>query len=68
MLRYVHKALHFASVILMSDLATAQSTLSTRTVAAGLEVLAGRRCGLRALLPFTGPAVIASVPWSNKRR
>ncbi len=49
----------------MSDIATTQSTLSTRTVAAGLEVLAGRRRGLRALLPFTGPAVIASVAYMD---
>ncbi len=37
--------------------------MSARTMAAGQEVLAGRRRGLRAVLPFVGPAVIASVAY-----
>jgi manganese transport protein len=38
-------------------------TLSGRTVLAGRQALAGERRGLRALLPFAGPAVIASVAY-----
>ena len=37
--------------------------VTARTVAAGQEVLAGRRRGLRAALPFVGPAVVASVAY-----
>ena len=40
-------------------------SLSERTVAAGRQVLAGRRHGLRAWLPFAGPAVIASVAYMD---
>jgi manganese transport protein len=40
-------------------------TLSERTVTAGREVLAGRHRGLRAFLPFVGPAVIASVAYMD---
>ncbi|HEY3847635.1 MAG TPA: Nramp family divalent metal transporter, partial [Acetobacteraceae bacterium] len=36
---------------------------SDRTAFAAREALAGRRRGLRALLPFAGPAVIASVAY-----
>ena len=36
---------------------------TTRTMAAIGEVLAGRRHGLRALLPFVGPAMVASVAY-----
>ena len=38
-------------------------TLSDRTTWAIREVLDGRRHGLRAILPFAGPAVIASVAY-----
>ena len=38
-------------------------TMTQRTVAAGNDVLAGRRRGMRAILPFVGPAVIASVAY-----
>ena len=38
-------------------------TLSDRTAFAAREALAGRRRGLRALLPFAGPAVIASIAY-----
>src|SRR6202022_3250320 len=42
-----------------------QATLTDRAILAGSEVLAGRRRGLRALLPFAGPAVIASVAYMD---
>jgi manganese transport protein len=42
-----------------------QATLTDRAILAGSEVLAGRRGGLRALLPFAGPAVIASVAYMD---
>ena len=41
------------------------SNLSARTVAAGRDVLEGRRRGMRAALPFIGPAVIASVAYMD---
>jgi manganese transport protein len=47
----------------VSDTALRRRTLSDRTIEAGREVLAGRRRGLRAVLPFAGPAVIASVAY-----
>jgi manganese transport protein len=43
--------------------AAARMSLSDRTAFAAREALAGRRRGLRALLPFTGPAVIASIAY-----
>ena len=39
------------------------TTLSSRTDAAIAEALAGRRRGLRAVLPFAGPAFVASVAY-----
>src|SRR2546430_10705079 len=42
-----------------------QATLTDRTILAGSEALAGRRRGLRTLLPFAGPAVIASVAYMD---
>ncbi len=47
----------------MSDTALRSRSLSERTALAGREVLAGRRRGFRAFLPFAGPAVIASVAY-----
>ena len=47
----------------MSDTVLRRRSLSDRTVEAGREVLAGRRRGLRAALPFAGPAVIASIAY-----
>ncbi|MCW3473967.1 Nramp family divalent metal transporter [Limobrevibacterium gyesilva] len=47
----------------MSEAVLQRTTLSERTVAAGQEALDGRRRGLRAFLPFAGPAVIASVAY-----
>ena len=40
-------------------------TLTERTVAAGLESLAGRRRGVHAFLPFAGPAIIASIAYMD---
>ncbi len=45
--------------------ATASDPMTARTMLAGQEVLAGRRRGLRAVLPFVGPAVIASVAYTD---
>jgi manganese transport protein len=45
---------------------TAARDLATeRTLSAGRAVLAGQRHGLRAFLPFVGPAVIASVAYMD---
>jgi manganese transport protein len=43
--------------------AEAAISLSDRTTAAVREVLDGQRIGVRAVLPFAGPAVIASVAY-----
>src|SRR5580700_1231538 len=43
----------------------AQATLTDRAILAGSEVLAGRRRGLGSLLPFAGPAVLASVAYMD---
>ncbi|HXQ51680.1 MAG TPA: Nramp family divalent metal transporter [Stellaceae bacterium] len=40
-------------------------TLTDRTVAAGHAALEGRSLGVRAFLPFAGPAVIASVAYMD---
>ena len=47
----------------MSDTALPPRSWSERTARAGQEVLAGHRRGVRAFLPFAGPAVIASVAY-----
>jgi manganese transport protein len=49
----------------MSETALPGLSLSQRTVAAGQAVLAGRRRGLGAILPFAGPAVIASIAYMD---
>jgi len=41
------------------------STHTERTIAAGHEAAAGRQRGVRAFLPFLGPAVIASVAYMD---
>jgi manganese transport protein len=43
----------------------ARPSLSDRTVLAWREVLSGRRRGLRAFLPFAGPAVMASIAYMD---
>jgi len=45
--------------------ATVRYTLSERTAFAAHEVLAGRRRGVTALLPFAGPAVVASIAYMD---
>src|SRR5579871_6743485 len=47
----------------MSETAVARQSLTERTRFALREAVAGRRRGLRALLPVAGPAVIASVAY-----
>src|ERR1700736_6159990 len=42
-----------------------QATLTGRAILAGSEALAGRRRGLGSLLPFAGPAVMASVAYMD---
>ncbi len=42
-----------------------RQTLTERTVAAGRESLDGRRRGVRAFLPFAGPAIIASIAYMD---
>jgi manganese transport protein len=49
----------------MSQSLVQRASLSDRTVAAGREVLAGRRRGMGAFLPFAGPAVIASIAYMD---
>jgi manganese transport protein len=48
----------------MTDSLT-QATLTGRAILAGSEALAGRRRGLGSLLPFAGPAVMASVAYMD---
>ena len=43
----------------------AQATLTDRAILAGSEALAGQRRGLGSLLPFAGPAVMASVAYMD---
>ncbi len=45
--------------------AVAQATLSARTAFAGESALRGGRVGLRGLLPFIGPAVVASIAYMD---
>jgi manganese transport protein len=45
------------------QLAAQAGAATSRTVAAVRDVLAGRRHGLRAFLPFVGPAMVASVAY-----
>jgi manganese transport protein len=49
----------------MTDSFSQATTLTGRAILAGSEVLAGRRRGLRSLLPFAGPAVMASVAYMD---
>jgi len=44
---------------------TGQASLTERTVIAGREVLLGRRRGPLAILPFAGPAVVASIAYMD---
>src|ERR1051326_8635894 len=49
----------------MTQSIAAPGSLSERTAAAAQEVLAGRRRGVRAYLPFAGPAVVASIAYMD---
>ncbi len=49
----------------MSETAATRTTISDRTLTAGREALSGHRRGLRAFLPFAGPAVIASIAYTD---
>jgi manganese transport protein len=49
----------------MVGITVRRGSLSERTLSAGREALLGRRRGLRAFLPFLGPAVIASVAYMD---
>ncbi len=49
----------------MSEAVVPRRSLSDRTVLAGQEALSGRRRGMRAMLPFAGPAVIASIAYMD---
>ena len=49
----------------MSQAIVQRPNLTERTTHAGREVMAGRRRGLRAILPFAGPAVIASIAYMD---
>ena len=45
--------------------AAVRASLSDRTALAGRTVLSGGRVGLRGLLPFIGPAVVASIAYMD---
>jgi manganese transport protein len=49
----------------MNDAAARHQLATERAVSAGRATLAGQRHGLRALLPFVGPAVIASIAYMD---
>ena len=36
-----------------------------RTIAAGRETIIGRQRGVRAFLPFAGPAIVASIAYMD---
>jgi manganese transport protein len=44
---------------------TGQASLTERTILTGREVFLGRRRGLLTILPFAGPAVIASIAYMD---
>src|SRR6476646_9223900 len=49
----------------MTDTVVRLRSLSERTTAAGTELLAGRRSGLRGYRVFVGPAVVASIAYMD---
>lgn len=49
----------------MTPLVAARQTITDRTAAAIQDTLAGRRRGLRTILPFMGPAIVASVAYMD---
>ena len=55
----------FAGIGLPLSEATIQPSLSDRTALAGQVALSGGRRGVRGLLPFIGPAVVASIAYMD---
>jgi manganese transport protein len=49
----------------MSEMTYHPTSLTGRTILNGQEALAGRRRGLAGMLPFAGPAVIASIAYMD---
>jgi manganese transport protein len=49
----------------MSEMAYPPDSLTGRTVLAGQQSLSGRRRGLAGMLPFAGPAIIASIAYMD---
>ncbi|MDR3494279.1 MAG: hypothetical protein P4L82_06725, partial [Ancalomicrobiaceae bacterium] len=49
----------------MSVNVSSHSNWSDRTIVAGRQSISGHRRGVRAVLPFFGPAVIASVAYMD---
>jgi manganese transport protein len=49
----------------MSLAIASRTSLTDRTILAGRDALSGRRKGVRAFLPFAGPAVIASIAYMD---
>ena len=49
----------------MNAPAISQVSLTERTILAGREVFLGQRRGPLAILPFAGPAVIASIAYMD---
>ena len=49
----------------MSLAIATRTSLTDRTILAGRDALAGRRKGVRAFLPFAGPAIIASIAYMD---
>ncbi len=49
----------------MSDWTQRKGSWTERTVLAGREAIEGRRSGMKAFLPFAGPAVIASIAYMD---
>ena len=47
----------------MSQAIAQRGTMTDRTLLAGRQVMAGRRGGFRAILPFAGPAIVASIAY-----
>ncbi len=47
----------------MSQAIAPYRNMTDRTVEAGRDVIAGRRRGLRSVLPFAGPAIVASIAY-----
>ncbi len=49
----------------MSQALAQRATMTSQTISAGAEAIAGRRRGIRGFLPFAGPAIIASIAYMD---